>query len=189
MKSLCSTQQEVCNCFIFTYVSIWKKKIAVPVIPLQQLVPRHFPIPLLSQTTTLEISKCQPYFTSGEARGHRKAKTKSYTSAVHLPWTTPSLLQGHVHHEGSTSVSLSLARREALHGTLAGPAGKGQAPEAPGQEARWQGTQLAARPSSELAQQGCRDQNPPKRRTHEWRSRPASVGAPLAQSELHTSVY
>lgn len=26
MKSLCSTQQEVYNCFIFTYVSICKKK-------------------------------------------------------------------------------------------------------------------------------------------------------------------
>lgn len=46
-------------------------------------------------------------------------------------------------------VSLSLARLQTLCGTLAGSAGKGQASEAPGQEARWQGALLALQTSSE----------------------------------------
>lgn len=71
MKSVCSTQQEVCNCFVFTYVSIWKKKKY-----------KHHPGSCHTTMTTgtkallhpsLEPNyhpKNQSYFTSGKVRGH-----------------------------------------------------------------------------------------------------------------------
>ena len=84
MKSLCSTQQHVCNCFIFTYVSICKKK---------QQKTKHHPgschTTMTPGTKALLHPSCEPNYhprdqhgASSEVRGHGRARASSYSGLL-----------------------------------------------------------------------------------------------------------
>lgn len=105
-----------------------KKKLTItliPVIPPCHRAPKHFSTPLLSQTTILGTSRCQPHSTSGEVRGRSGARARPYTGLPrafldprHLSFRAKDILRAMM------SFSLSLATLWALHSTLTRPAGK-----------------------------------------------------------------